>query len=104
MAEVKAEVAREVLRGERTVAELGANHRVYPPLITARKKKAVEGLAAVFSGKAQAADATREGGIEKLHARIGQLVVEWDVLHNRSSDRCRSAARPSTTSPRARRR
>lgn len=35
-------------------------------------------MATVFSGKAEAADAAREGEIDQLHAKIGQLVVERD--------------------------
>jgi len=34
----------------------------------------------MFSGKMDAKDADREGEIEKLHAKIGQLVVERDFL------------------------
>jgi hypothetical protein len=34
----------------------------------------------VFSGKAETAAAEREGELEKLHAKIGQLVVERDFL------------------------
>ena len=33
-------------------------------------------MAGVFSGKAETADAVREGEVEKLHAKIGQVVVE----------------------------
>ncbi len=83
-AEFKAKVALEALRGERTVAELGAKHGVHPTMITAWKKQATEGLAGVFSGKADAADTVREGEVEKLHAKIGQLVVERDFLSKAS--------------------
>ena len=49
-AEVKAKVALEALRGERTVSEPGAKHGVHPSMITAWKKQAVECMAGVFSG------------------------------------------------------
>ncbi len=75
-ADFKAKVALEALRGGRTVAELGAKHGVHPTMITAWKKRAVEGMAGVFSGKSEATDAVRKG--EKLNAKIGQLVVERD--------------------------
>ena len=83
-AEFKIKVALEALRGERTVAELGAEHGVHPTMITAWKKQAVEDMTGVFSGKAEAMDAVREGEVEKLHARIGQLVVERDFLSKAS--------------------
>ena len=41
-------------------------------------------MAGVFSGKAEAADTLREGEVEKLHAKIGQLVVERDFLSKAS--------------------
>ena len=53
-------------------------------MITAWKKQAEEGMAGVFSGKAEAADAICEGEVEKLHAKIGQLVVEHDFLSKAS--------------------
>src|SRR3954447_20440042 len=40
----------------------------------------VEGLVAVFSGKGEAKEGIREEEVEKLHAKIGQLVVERDFL------------------------
>ena len=53
-------MALEALRGEQTVAHLAAKHGVHQTMINAWKKQAVEGMATVFSGKAEAADAVRE--------------------------------------------
>ena len=83
-AEFKAKVALEALRGELTIAQLVAKHGVHQTLINAWKRQAVEGMAAVFSGKAEAAEAAREGEVERLHAKIGQLVVERDFLSKAS--------------------
>ncbi len=41
-------------------------------------------MAAVFSGKAEAAEAAREAEVERLHAKIGELVVERDFLRRAS--------------------
>jgi transposase len=79
-ADFKAKVALEALKGELTLSQLGAKHGVHQTMIAAWRKQAVEGLAGVFSGKAEAAEGVREGEIEKLHAKIGQLVVERDFL------------------------
>jgi len=49
-------------------------------MLAAWRKQAIEGLAGVFSGKAEAAEGARDGEMEKLHAKIGQLVVERDFL------------------------
>lgn len=83
-ADFKAKVALEALRGEQTVAQLAAKHGVHQTMINAWKKQAVEGMATVFSGKAEAADAVRESEIDQLHAKIGQLVVERDFLRRAS--------------------
>ena len=76
----KAKVALEAIRGEATIAELVSKHGVHQTLINAWKRQAIEGMAGLFSGKAEAAAAEREGDLEKLHAKIGQLVVERDFL------------------------
>lgn len=83
-AEFKAKVALEAIRGEMTLAELAARHGVHPTMITAWKRQAIEGMAATFSGKAEAVTAAREAEWTKLHAKIGQLVVERDVLQRGS--------------------
>ena len=79
-AEFKAKVALEAIRGEATIAELVSKHGVHRTLINAWKRQAIEGMVGVFSGKAEAAAAERECELEKLHAKIGQLVVERDFL------------------------
>ena len=79
-ADFKAKVALEALKGEQTLSQLAAKHGVHQTMIAAWRKQAVEGLAGVFSGKAEAAEGAREGEIDKLHAKIGQLVVERDFL------------------------
>ena len=55
-------------------------------MISEWKRQAVEGLAAVFSGKADTKEGLREGELEKLHAKIGQLLVERDSWRRRSVD------------------
>lgn len=79
-AEFKARVALEALRGELTVSQLATKHGVHQTLIGDWKRQAMDGLATVFSGKADAKEGMREEDVEKLHAKIGQLVVERDFL------------------------
>jgi transposase len=83
-ADFKAKVALEALRGELTIAQLVAKHGVHQTLINAWKRQAVEGMAAVFSGNAEAAETARGAEVEKLHAKIGELVVERDFLRKAS--------------------
>lgn len=79
-ADFKAKVALAAIRGEATISELVAKHGVHQTVIHSWKRQALEGMAAIFSGKAEVKAAEKEGEIEKLHAKIGQLVVERDFL------------------------
>jgi transposase len=83
-AEFKAKVALEAIRGEQTITELASRHGLHPNLIGLWKKQAVEQLARVFDDKAAERDAGRAAEIEKLHAKIGQLLVERDFLSKAS--------------------
>ena len=73
-------MALEAIRGEATIAELVSKYGVHQTLINAWKRQAIEGMAGVFSGKAEAAEAVRAGEVEKLHAKIGELMVQNDFL------------------------
>lgn len=83
-ADFKAKVALDALRGELTVAQLVSKHGVHQTLINGWKKQALEGMAGVFSGRAEAVDKGHEEELDKLHAKIGQLVVERDFLRKAS--------------------
>ena len=79
-AEFKAKVALEAIRGDLTLAELAAKHGVHHTMIAAWKRQAIEGMANTFSGAGDAAKSTNDAEVERLHAKIGQLVVERDFL------------------------
>ena len=69
-----------VTKGQRTIAELATKHELHPTQIAAWKREAVEKLAKVFDDKGFEVQASREAEVTKLHAKIGQLVVERDFL------------------------
>ena len=81
-ADFKAKVALEALRGELTTAQLASNHGIHQTMVGEWKRQAVEGLAAVFSDRSAAQETAKssEAEVEKLHAKIGQLLVERDFL------------------------
>jgi transposase len=79
-AEFKAKVALEAIQGNRTVAELATKHELHPTQIAAWKREAIEKLAKVFDDKGAEVHANRDAEVTKLHAKIGQLVVERDFL------------------------
>ena len=81
-AEFKARVALEALRGELTAAQLATKHGIHQTMVGEGKKPAMAGLTSVFSGKSEAQETAKstEAEVEKLHAKIGQLLVERDFL------------------------
>jgi transposase len=83
-AKFTATVALDAIRGEQPIAQLAAKHGVHQTMINAWKKQAIEGVSGVFSGKAEAAEAAREGEIDQFHAKIDQVVVEREFLRRAS--------------------
>ena len=79
-ADFKAKVALEAIKGELTMSQLVAKHGVHQTMINAWRKQATEGLSTLFEKKPEASEKTREESIQKLHAKIGQLIVERDFL------------------------
>ena len=79
-AEFKARVALEALRGDRTIQEIAAKHKVHPNQVSTWKRRAIDGLGEVFSNGADKAGRDREAEVHDLHAKIGQLTVERDFL------------------------
>ena len=79
-ADFKAKVAIEAIRGELTGSQLTAKHGIHQTLINDWKRQAIERLSTVFATKPEGDDRVREIEVEKLHAKIGQLVVERDFL------------------------
>ena len=84
-AEFKAKVALEVIREDLTTAELARKYDIHPTLITGWKRTATLNMASAFGGKSAAEPAISGQEVEKLHAKIGQLVVERDFLSAASS-------------------
>jgi len=71
----KAQVALEALRGDPTIQEIAAKHRVHPNQVSTWKRQAVEGMADVFA-RAGKAEGPMEPEVKELHAKIGRLAVE----------------------------
>ena len=63
--EQKAKIALEALRGDRTLQEIAARHRVHPNQVSTWKRQAMEGLSEVFSGGGGA-----ERGITRARSAI----------------------------------
>src|SRR3546814_19482105 len=75
LADFKAKVALEAIRGDLTLAELAAKHGIPNTMIASWKKQEIEGMASTISGAADMASASGEAEVEQLHAKNGKLVV-----------------------------
>ncbi len=81
---LKARIALEALREQATVADLAQRYEVHPNQIYAWKKQLLEQATRAFETGSGDAAAGRDHEIEKLHAKIGELIVERDFLARRS--------------------
>jgi transposase len=78
-ADFKAKVALEAIKGELTMSQLCAKHGVHQTMVNSWKRQAIDNLSTVFEQKTDIGK-NRDAEVEKLHAKIGQLVVERDFL------------------------
>lgn len=79
-AEFKAEVALEAIREELTTAELAKKYDIHPTMISGWKRTAIDTMASAFGAQGASEPLISAAEVEKLHAKIGQLVIERDFL------------------------
>lgn len=86
-AQLKAKVALEAIRGEKTIAEIAAQYEIHPTMIHNWKRQLLEGANGIFEQQNQAVEVSSEAEaqIAELYRQIGQLKVERDFLVNRSA-------------------
>jgi len=77
--EFKAKVALAACQGDLTMAELVKKYDVHANQITEWKKQLLSNAPDVFGKAAQKIEASDET-IEQLHAKIGRLTMENDLL------------------------
>ncbi len=79
-AELKAKVALEAIKGQKTVNEIASEYGVHPTQIAQWKKQALDELPEIFSSRRQKGVQEEEALKAALYQQIGQLKVELDWL------------------------
>lgn len=74
----KAQPFQEVLRGEKTIAQIAAALKVHPNMLGQWKTAALKGLPAIFDEKrnASAVKAEHDAEVQELFEQIGRLSIE----------------------------
>ena len=83
----KAEVVQELLKEEKTIAQIAAERGVHPTQLNKWKAIALKGLPDLFSDEQKAVKAVKqsyEGKIEELYAEIGRLTTQVAWLKKKS--------------------
>jgi len=91
---LKARVALEAVKGERTVSELAAEYGVHPTMIHQWKKALLEGAADIFERGGKRAPEIDEDTMRSLHAKIGELAVANDLYEEVSVKGAEYITRP----------
>lgn len=83
-ATLKAKVAVEAIKGQRTVQEIGSSYAVHPNQVTKWKKQLLEFSPEAFLAGRLRSDQVDEQLKTELYAEIGRLKVELDWLQKKS--------------------
>jgi transposase-like protein len=83
-AAVKAKVALEAIRGEKTIAQIAGEYGIHPNQIRLWRDRVLAALPAAFSKGAARSEKDRADLEEELFRQIGRLKVENDWLKKKS--------------------
>jgi transposase-like protein len=81
---MKARMALEAIKGQRTIQEIASHYGVHPNQVTTWKRQAVEGLTQVFTDRRSAGPESEDALKAELYQQVGQLQVELDWLKKKS--------------------
>jgi transposase-like protein len=85
-AEFKAQVVKEILREEKTMAQIAAEYGVHPVQLSQWKKTALDNLAMLFADdrKAVKQQKAQEQKMERLYAEVGKLTTQLEWIKKKS--------------------
>jgi len=90
-AEFKAQLVQTILREERSISQLAAEHGIHPNQLYRWREIALTGLPSLFSGQAAQDHAAREAAhaqeVHDLYAQIGKLTTQLEWLGKKSGRR-----------------
>ena len=82
--EFKGNIVREILREEKSIAQIAAEHGIHPHQLYQWRDIALQGLPTLFSGQSVKEQAEREAAHERkvyeLYAQIGKLTTQLEWL------------------------
>lgn len=83
-AEMKARIALEAIKGQKTIQEIASHYGVHPSQVTNWKRQAIHGVPTLFTDRRSQPDTSEEALKAELYQQIGQLQVELDWLKKKS--------------------
>jgi transposase-like protein len=81
---LKAKVALEAIKGEKTLNQIAQEHAVHPTQVNLWKKELLTHAADLFEGKRGPKPLDAQADPDRLYAKIGQLNLELDWLKKKS--------------------
>jgi transposase-like protein len=81
---LKAKVAIEAIRGQKTTAQIAQVYSIHPALVSTWKKQALDALPVIFQQPRDSRAQSGEAEKEELYNQIGRLKVELDWLKKRA--------------------
>lgn len=88
--EYKANIVREILREEKSVAQIAAEHGIHPHQLYQWRDQALQALPTIFSGRGAKEQAAREEAhakqVHELYAQIGRLTTQLAWLKKKAGE------------------
>ena len=79
-AEMKARIALEAIKEQKTIQEIASHYGVHPSQVTNWKRQAIQGAPELFADRRSQPDTSEEALKAELYQQIGQLQVSWTGL------------------------
>src|ERR1700682_4018167 len=92
-AEMKARIALEAIKEQKTIQEIASHYGVHPSQVTNWKRQAIQGAPALFADRRSQPETIEETLKAELYQQIGQLQAELDWLKKSPTYRVRAEAR-----------